>query len=197
MKKSVLIIFFLCSVLLSFANGIKEEQKKLENMLYANPNIVSVKMTQDGKADYGSFIKPTFSVDITLKNGGYFVANYCDTIDLNKELEVESIGEYDVAFLYRSKKIEDKERIIRMGENAYIAVSIFLNSPINTIDEFIDNYDIIYSTVKELSKETFEERKSRRHMHYLDSDFLNCYGNNETEDYWGYIFAKQKDDLWW
>ncbi len=197
MKKAVLSILCFCYSIICFAVGIKEEQKILENMLYANPNIASVKMTQDGKTDYGSYIKPTFSVEITLKNGGYFVANYCDTIDLNEELEVESIGEYDVAFLYRSKKIEDKERIIRMGVNAYIAGSIFLNLPINTIDEFIDNYDIIYSTVKELSKETFEERKVRRHMHYLDSDFLKYYGNYETEDYWGYIFAKQKDDIWW
>ncbi|MBO4438423.1 MAG: hypothetical protein J5798_03660 [Spirochaetaceae bacterium] len=197
--KKVLICLILLSATVTacFASGNKEEQKKLENMFYENPNVESVKMRQDGKADYGSFLKPTFHVEIALKNGGFFSANYCDTIDMNKELEVELIGEYNVSFLYRSKKIEDKERIISMGVNAYIAGSNFLNLPINTIDDFIDYYDTIYNIVKELSKETFEERKARRHMHYQDSDFLKHYGNYETEDYWGYIFAKQKDELWW
>ena len=63
-----------------------------------------------------------------------------------------------------------------------------------SIDDFINNYDSIIEMLKKLAEESKSERIERWKMTYTDSDFLNYYGNYETDDLWGYVFACSYQD---
>ena len=188
MKKIAFICVCFVISISCFALGYKEksdqEEKRIENHILKNPNVISVQLKRNQEFR-------TWSAVINLINGGQINIKKCDEEGNNNGWIIfDQFGDYQVRSLC----------CIKESENGYpwkaasVSFNEILHIPFNNIDDFINNYDSIIEMLKKLAEESKSERIERWKMTYTDSDFLNYYGNYETDDLWGYVFACSYQD---
>lgn len=190
MKKLYLFLslFFISS--LCFASGIserkktiEEEQTRIESRLLANLNIEKIKLKHSDKllSDY-------WFIDIKLKNGGYIQSQYCtEEAFFSGNIPIWFIGSYSIW-----NDMYFKENNERTG-NAFVnnrILSILLNSSFESIDDYINKYDLLFEFTERLAKETSTDRSKRSKMYYSDAGFLDYLGNFETDSIYGMFFAE-------
>ncbi|MBO7485257.1 MAG: hypothetical protein J6T84_04285 [Spirochaetaceae bacterium] len=65
-----------------------------------------------------------------------------------------------------------------------------MNSSFESLDDYINKYDLLFEFVEKLAKETSINRSKRSKMYYKDTGFLNYLGNFETDSMYGMFFAE-------
>lgn len=193
MKKTVLTIVFLHLVLNCFANGAREEKKRIEQRLLSHPSVESVCVWQHDAR--GSDL--VWNIDIYLKNNGYmFVSSnrkHCTEENLSTGcFEIDRIGDYEFWFNYGGYGCDGYSR-------TQLSLASILQIQLNCIEDYINNYDKILQTAEELSKETIVERTKRAYQECTAPEFLNYYGNCLLGDHWCQVFARPLSETssWW
>ncbi len=185
MKKVISICIFFAIGISVFALGyrekIEEERKWIETRIQSNPNVFSVQIKRNTESN-------NWSVLINLSNDGVISIKECVKEGVCKGwITFERFGDY---LVYPLCSIKGNDNLGYPWRAASVSFSEILHKPFNNIDDFINNYDAIIEMLQKLAEESKNERIERHDMVYTDSDFLNYYGNYETDDLWGYVFAR-------
>ena len=185
MKKNFFYIFIVLFVnSYVFASGRLEERTQLRKCLSSNDNIYSFYLEH-----HEGFSDNRWYLEIYLLNGGYLeIDSFTASSFLNGYIWPDRVGNYSV---FGSAVLKET------GEITSNAFSILLNKKIETIDDYINNYDEILELVKKIALQTPEERSIRAAMKYTDSDFLEYIGNFESDDEYGTIYAKKPNEPTW
>lgn len=177
-------VFFVISIscfALGYREKINEERKSIETRLLSNPNVVSVQIKRNTESN-------NWSVIIYLINDGIISIKECVEEGICKGwMTFEKFGDY---LVYPLCSIKESDHLGYPWKAASVSFNEILHIPFNDIDDFIDNYDSIIEMLQKLAEESKNERIERHNMFYTDSNFLNYYGNYETDDLWGYVFAR-------
>lgn len=197
MKKLVLSFLFILSIFYCFAGGKKEKEQQLneikarmEARILENPNVESVKLYYLEHKDFA------WEIFIILKNGGRICIESCTENDLlnNNICNIGMIGQY---FTWDWLFFKETDKRVDFLSYKLIAYSALLNIPLNSIDDYINNYEKLLELVEKIAVQTPQDRSKRSNMFYKDSDFFNYAGNFETDEYYGMLFSKKlKDDFW-
>ena len=189
MKKVVCICIFFAIGISAFTLGyrekIEEEEKQIESYILSNSNVASVQIKRNIESS-------NWTAVIFLTNGGLINITKCNwEVIKNGWMIFNQFGDYQV---WACCRIKGRNPEIESDNYAWRAISVafseILHKPFNNIDDFINNYDAIIEMLQKLAEESKNERIERHDMVYTDSDFLNYYGNYETDDLWGYVFAR-------
>ena len=197
MKKLVLIFIFVLSIFYCFAGAKKEKEQQLneikarmEARILENPNVESVKLHYLEHKDFA------WEIFIILKNNGRICIESCTENDLvnNNICNIGMIGQY---FTWDWLFFKESARRVDFLSYKLIAYSALLNIPLNSIDDYINNYEKLLELVEKIAEQTPQDRSKRSNMYYKDSDFFNYAGNFETDEYYGMLFSKKLKDNFW
>lgn len=191
MKRLLFIPMFLCFSVFCFALGVHEEYEKIEKKIMENPQVVSVIVSGMG----GNF-GPPYYADIVLTGDRTLRIVEFDKTLSGERIGIDRIGIYEFGLGRYIKKIPDEDGIIhgyRVNEIRANVLSLILEKDIFSIDDIINNYDEIHAFTEKLAKETPEERSNRRILGVLiqnDPGFSKIFGNFESDECWGQVFAR-------
>lgn len=190
MKRLLFIPMFLCFSVFCFALGVHEEYEKIEKKIMENPQVVSVFVS----GMYGDFGPPYYADIVLTGDRTLHIVKFDKTLS-GEWIGIDRIGEYEFGLnSYIKKKLNEKGAIdgYLMANVKAEALSIMLSKEICTVDNIINNYDEIYSLAETLAKETQEERSKRRKLGEIQDDpgFSKIFGNFESDECWGQVFAR-------
>lgn len=170
---------------LGYREKIEEEEKQIESYILSNSNVASVQIKRNIESS-------NWTAVIYLTNGGLINITKCNwEVIKNGWMIFNQFGDYQV---WACCRIKGRNPEIESDNYAWRAISVafseILHTNFNSIDDFINNYDIIINMLQKIAKESKEERIKRCNMVYTESDFLKYYGNYENGEYYGNVFAR-------
>ena len=193
MKQLIIFVFLFFAINFCFAFGDKEREAEIEQEqcimaehLKKNPNVKEVDFTHHDKLYSNQWI-----VNISLKNDGCIKIMYCSVEQFfNGHIPIWQVGEFELwnrTFL--KEGVQDNKYLCPTLEPK-LALSKLLQLPFESIDDYINNYEEINVLLEKLSFETKLERTQRRDMQYTDDEFIDYFGNFETDEVYGMLFAR-------
>ena len=102
--------------------------------------------------------------------------------------QVDALSCSDGTYGYHSNLLDNKYLCPTLEPK--LALSKLLQMPFESIDDYINNYKEINGLLEKLSFETKLERTKRRDLLYTDEEFFDYFGNFETDEVYGMLFAR-------